>query len=62
MQEAGEASTDIDPEIASLALGSMVARFAELWFVEQWGDYDLEEAAVQVTRLWANAIGLAEPT
>ena len=32
--------------------------FAELWLVEEWGDYDFETAAEQVTRLWANAIGL----
>ena len=32
----------------------------ELWLVEQWGDYDLDTVADQVTLLWASAIGLDE--
>lgn len=62
LQADGIASPDVDPEIASVALGSMVARFAEIWLVEHWGDYDLETAARQLTLLWANAIGLREPS
>ena len=62
LQEAGRADPDVDPEIAALALGSMVARTAELWLVEDWGDYDLDVVAEQLTRLWANGIGLSEPT
>jgi len=61
LQTDGNASADIDPAIAAMALGSMVARFAELWLIEQWGDYDLDTAAEQLTLLWANAIGLKEP-
>jgi len=38
LQESGEADPEIDPEIAALALGSMVARVAELWIIEHWGD------------------------
>jgi AcrR family transcriptional regulator len=60
MQSEGRADPDVDPELASLALGSMVARFAELWLVESWGTFDLDEVAEQLTRLWANAIGLHE--
>jgi AcrR family transcriptional regulator len=52
----------IDPAIAAVALGSMVGRFSELWFVESWGDYDLDDAAEQLTKLWANAIGLRSPS
>lgn len=58
LQDDGRASDGIDPEIAALALGSMVARTAEIWLVEGWGDYDFDEVAHQLTRLWANAIGL----
>jgi AcrR family transcriptional regulator len=58
LQRQGAADTDVDPELAALALGSMVARFAELWLVENWGAYDLDTVADQLTRLWANAIGL----
>ena len=54
-------SLEVDPGIAALALGSMVARVAELWLIEGWGDYELDDVADQVTRLWANAIGLDEP-
>ena len=60
LQRDGKASPDVDPEIAALALGSMVARVAELWLIEHWGDYDLDEITDQVTMLWANAIGLTE--
>jgi AcrR family transcriptional regulator len=59
LQGRGDADPALDPEIAALALGSMVARFAEIWLVERWGDFDLGTAAAQLTRLWANAIGLA---
>jgi AcrR family transcriptional regulator len=58
MQVDGTASQEIDPEIAAAALGSMVARFAELWLIEHWGDYDLDTAAQQHTLLRANANGL----
>ena len=34
LQEVGQADPGVDPEIAALALGSMVARVAELWLVE----------------------------
>lgn len=60
LQEEGRATADVDPEIAALALGSMVARVAELWLIEHWGDYDLDQISEQVTRLWANAIGLVD--
>lgn len=58
MQADGAATTEIDPGIAATALGSMVARFAELWLIEHWGDYELDTVAEQLTLLWANAIGL----
>ncbi|MET0908878.1 MAG: TetR/AcrR family transcriptional regulator [Ilumatobacteraceae bacterium] len=61
LQAAGAADADVDPEIAAVALGSMIARFAELWLVENWGSYDFDHAAEQLTKLWANAIGLREP-
>lgn len=60
LQDAGHADPSVDPELAALALGSMVARTAELWLVEQWGDYDLDLVADQMTTLWANAIGLRD--
>ncbi len=61
LQAAGAADPEIDPEVAAVALGSMVGRFAELWLIEDWAPFDFDHAAEQVTRLWANAIGLREP-
>jgi AcrR family transcriptional regulator len=61
LQAQGAADAEIDPEIAAVALGSMVGRFAELWLIDRWADYDFDHAADQVTLLWANAIGLREP-
>ncbi len=58
MQQDGTASAEIDAEIAAVALGAMVARFAEVWFTDGWGDYDFDAATRQLTLLWANAIGL----
>ena len=60
LQQDGTADASVDPEIAALALGSMVARFAELWLIEGWGDYDLDDVAQQLTLLWANAIGMSD--
>ena len=62
LQAQGLADLDIDPEIAAVALGAMIARFAELWIVEDWADYPFDHATDQVTRLWANAIGLPTDT
>jgi AcrR family transcriptional regulator len=60
LQAEGRADPEIDPAIAALALGSMVGRFAELWLIESWDDFDLDHVTEQLTRLWANAIGLEE--
>ncbi len=62
LQDIGAVDSSIDPSIAALALGSMVGRFAELWLVEGWGDFEFDTAVDQISRLWANAIGLKEPT
>lgn len=60
LQKDGLADPDVDAEIAALALGSMVARVAELWLVEGWGDYDIDRVNHALTALWANAIGLRD--
>ena len=36
----------------------MVGRFAELWMVQGYRDYDFDEAVDQITVLWANALGI----
>jgi AcrR family transcriptional regulator len=50
---------DLDPQLAADALGAMTARFAELWLVQGYREYELDVVVDQVTRLWANALGLA---
>lgn len=60
LQESGAADPDVDAAVAAVALGSMVARFAEIWLVQGWAKFDFDDAVEQLTRLWANAIGLRE--
>jgi AcrR family transcriptional regulator len=62
LQKRGAADKSIDPEIAAVALGAMVARFAELWLVEQWAPYEFDHAAEQLSVLWARSIGVEVPT
>jgi AcrR family transcriptional regulator len=58
LQTEGKADPRLNPALASDALGAMVARFAELWLTQGYRKYDFEEAVDQLSRLWANAIGL----
>jgi AcrR family transcriptional regulator len=63
LQKEGVADASVDPTIAADALGAMVARFAELWLVQDYRSYDFDDAVEQLTTLWANALGLPhEPT
>lgn len=57
LQDDGLADPRIDRAYAAVALGGMVARFAEALFIEG-GRFDLENAVEQLTVLWANALGL----
>lgn len=57
-QADGLVDTEVDPQIAADALGAMTARFAELWLVQGYRDYDLDDVVTELTRLWANALGL----
>ena len=58
LQGEGLADRAVDPRIAADALGAMVARFAEIWMVQGYRDYDFDEVVEQLTRLWSNALGL----
>ena len=57
-QAAGLVDPAVDPGIAADALGAMTARFAEMWLVQGYRAYDFDDAVDQLTRLWANALGL----
>lgn len=61
-QAEGRVDAGIDPEFAADALGAMVGRIAELWLVQGYKDYDFDHAVQQLSRLWCNALGLADET
>jgi AcrR family transcriptional regulator len=61
LQKLGLADRSIDPAIAATALGAMVARFAELWLVQGYAEYDFDQAVEQLTTLWCNALRLDDP-
>ena len=58
LQKRGMADRELDPLIASSALGSMTSRFAELWLAQEMVDFDLDDASQTVTRLFVNALGI----
>ena len=60
MQREGLADKKLNPTFAADALGSMIARFAELTLVQGYREYDFDEAVEQLTRLWANALGMKD--
>jgi AcrR family transcriptional regulator len=63
LQRERVADPKIHAAMAADALGAMVARFAELWLVQGYREYEFDEAVEQLTVLWANALGLPpEPT
>jgi hypothetical protein len=59
LQAEGSVDPRLNPAMAAEALGSMVNRFAELWLVQGFREYDFDEAVEQLTLLWGNALGLA---
>ena len=58
LQAQGLADERIDVRYAAMALGGMVARFAEQMFVGG-GKYTQDRAIDQLTLLWCNALGLS---
>lgn len=59
-QAEGIANATIDPHYAANALGSMVDRSMYIWLV--LGEQHEPELAIEsISRLWANALGLATP-
>ncbi len=59
LQRAGQIDPSLDPHYAATALTEMVGGFARAWFIAG-EEFELDQAVVQLTRLWANAIGLDE--
>ena len=62
LQRAGAADPRLDARLVATALCSMTARFAELWLVQGYDDYDFDDAIEQLSMLSANALGIADDT
>jgi AcrR family transcriptional regulator len=61
LQEAGHADPAVDASYAAQALGGMVAHFAEYLFnTDNAFGFDLATATDQLTRIWANALGMKD--
>jgi AcrR family transcriptional regulator len=56
LQQAGLADPDLDPDLTSLALSTMVSRSAYVAFVLGTAPAGAEQLAATLTRLWANAL------
>jgi AcrR family transcriptional regulator len=59
LQAAGDADPRIDTRYAAIALGGMVAKFAEMMFIGGQA-FELDTAVEQLTLLWANSLGIKE--
>lgn len=57
-QREGLVDKRLKPAFAADALGAMVARFAEIWLVQGYREYDFDEAVEQLSILWINALGI----
>ncbi len=60
LQRKGLADKDVDGHYAGMALGGMVATFADALFEGRW-KYDFDTAVEQLSILWANALGVPRP-
>jgi AcrR family transcriptional regulator len=60
LQRHGLADPTLDPEIAAIALGGMVTRFAEQWLVQGFPDSELDDVVEQITTLFVNALGVPD--
>jgi AcrR family transcriptional regulator len=59
LQDEDNADARIDTRYAAIALGGMVARFAETMFLDGIS-FDLDTAVEQLTLLWANSLGIKD--
>jgi len=60
LQARGQADPTVDVEVAAPALVAMMNRFAEMWLVQGYLDFDLEHGVDELTKIWVNALGLKE--
>ena len=60
LQKHGLADPKLDPILTAHAVGAMVTRFAEQWFVKGTITTTLDQAVEQLSRLVANALGIPD--
>jgi AcrR family transcriptional regulator len=60
LQRHGLVDNGLDPTITAAAIGSMVYRFPEMWFVQGLLDCDFDEGVEQFTLIFERALGLGE--
>jgi hypothetical protein len=60
MQKSGLVDRKLDPIFAGHAVGAMVTRVADMWFVQGVLEADFDTALDQLSRLVANALGLPD--
>jgi len=60
LQRRGLADPDLDPLIAAAVVGSMTARFPELWLVEGRVDCSFDEGVEQLTDIFINALQIRD--
>jgi AcrR family transcriptional regulator len=61
LQRHGLVDPDLDPDIASVVLGSMTDRFPEAWLAEGRIEADFDHGVDQLIRAFTNAMGLKDP-
>jgi AcrR family transcriptional regulator len=60
LQQHGLADPDLDPKIASAALGAMTSRFPEMWLVQGAVTCSFDRAVDQLAKIFVNALGLTD--
>jgi AcrR family transcriptional regulator len=60
LQRHGLADPELEPIVASTAIGAMTSRFAEMWLAQGVIDCEFDHGVEQLTRMVVNALGLRE--
>ena len=58
LQRHGLADPELEPIVASTAIGAMTSRFAEMWLAQGVIECEFDDGVEQLTRMVVNALGL----
>ena len=61
LQERGQVDPRLDPEIASVILGSMMQRFPEMWLTEGRIECDFDQGVEHLATIFLNALRIPAP-